>query len=65
MVTRILFLTLEGHSNIDVEENAQTDKKIAGRERGGEKCPGIMRQSFVFAWPITFGFAYANPTLIG
>ena len=56
--------TLEGHSNIEVEENAQTDKKMAGRERGGEECPGIMRQSFVFARPITFGFAYTNSTLI-
>ena len=54
--------TLEGHSN---RKNAQTDKKMAGRERGGEECPGIMRQSFVFARPITFGFAYMNPTLIG
>ena len=57
--------TLEGHSNIEIKENAQTDKKMAGRERGGEECPGIMRQSFVFARPITFGFAYTNPTLIG
>ena len=43
-------------------KNAQKDKKMAGRERGGEKCPGIMRQSFIFARPITFGFAYMNPT---
>ena len=61
----ISICTLEGHSNIEVEENAQTDKKMAGRERGGEECPGIMRQSFVFARPITFGFAHTNPTLIG
>ena len=57
--------TLEGHSNIEVEENAQTDKIMVGRERGGEECPGIMRQSFVLARPISFGFAYMNPTLIG
>ena len=60
----LLSVTLEGHSNIEVEENAQTDKKMVGRERG-EECPGIMRQSFVFARPITFGFAHTNPTLIG
>ena len=45
-------------------KNAQTDKKMGGRERGGEECPGVKRQPFILVWSMTVGFAYMNPTLI-
>ena len=52
--------TLEGHSNIEDEE-----KRNDGREKGGEECPGVLRQPFVLPWPISVGCEYMNPTLTG
>ena len=60
---------LKGLSNKEDEKktrkNALTDKKMSGRERGGEECPRVLRQIFVLVRPISVVLTYMNPTLIG